>query len=303
VIRALHFSDVHLRIPLTEVPLTDFAPRRLLGAVNLVLRRDRRFRDGARKLEALAATLDEQAVDVVLCTGDYTALGTSAELALARRAIAPFTSRRLGFVTVPGNHDVYVQSAVVEARFATAFGDLLGTDLPDLSVDGTWPQVRLLGDEVAVLALDSARPNPWPWRSSGAIPAAQWAALPRVLDDARVRDRFVVVLTHYAPYREDGRPDSRWHGLERALELASALAARPRTVWLHGHVHWCFHHARGRDRPDVFGAGSATDRGREGAWLFDLGRDGGRARRGRFDGDRWRFDDAPVTFGPAPPAA
>jgi 3',5'-cyclic AMP phosphodiesterase CpdA len=298
VIRALHFSDVHLRVPLADVPARDLVPKRLLGAANLLLRRDRRFRDAARKLAALAEALDAESVDAVLCTGDYTALGTAAELALARRAIAPFTQRPLGFVTVPGNHDVYVDSAVREARFARAFGDLLRTDLPELSADGTWPQVRLLGEDVAVVAVDSARPNPQLWRSSGAIPAAQWAALPHVLDDARVRDRFVVVLTHYAPYREDGRPDSRWHGLEEAARLAALLAARPRTVWLHGHVHWCFHHARRHGSPDVFGAGSATDRGREGAWLFEFGREGGRARRGRFDGARWRFDvDPPVRFG------
>lgn len=34
-------------------------------------------------------------------------------------------------------------------------------------VDGPWPLLRLIGENLAVVGVNSARPNPLPWRSSG----------------------------------------------------------------------------------------------------------------------------------------
>src|ERR1041385_5879231 len=52
--RVLHFSDVHVGVPLSALPLRDMLGKRLLGAANLVLRRQRLFRDAREKLGALA---------------------------------------------------------------------------------------------------------------------------------------------------------------------------------------------------------------------------------------------------------
>ena len=95
----------------------------------------------------------------MLGTGDYTSLGTEPELVYARQTIEGLTKAPLGFLTVPGNHDLYLNEED-QSGFDKYFGDVLGTDLPELSVDGVWPQVRLVGDSLAVVGINSARPNP-----------------------------------------------------------------------------------------------------------------------------------------------
>ena len=290
VIRLLHFSDVHLSVPFRDMPRADFVPKRLMGAVNLWLRRQHRFHDSAVKVAALASLAEREQVDAMLCTGDYTGLGSAAELAVARRAIEPLTTRRFGFATVPGNHDVYVESATLERRFETAFAGLLDSDTPDLVVDGPWPLVRLLGDEAAIVCVNSARPNPQVWRSSGRIPPTQLAALRRVLDDPRVRDRFVIVATHYGPFRADGSPDSPWHGLVNADALLAAIGTRPHTVLVHGHLHDRFALPRTPARPPIFCAGSATDTHHESLWLYELDRTSLRAYHASWRAGRYELD-------------
>lgn len=272
------------------MPGVDLFGKRLLGAANLVLRRERLFRDASRKLRALGELVRAAGVDVVICTGDYTALGTEPELIAARTAIDSLTRAPAGFVTVPGNHDLYLPDALADRRFERHFGDLLGTDRPDLTVDGTWPIVRLCGASVAVIAVNSARPNPHPFRSSGAIPAEQLAALERILALEEIAQRFVFVITHYAPRRKDGSPDTLHHGLDNADDLLRACRGMNRGALLHGHIHWRYHLPAVVHGVPIFGAGSATHLGREGIWMFDVDGDRALAIGGTWDGDRYVLD-------------
>ena len=97
---------------------------------------------------------------------------------------------------MPGNHDLYVGDVIREGRFEASFGETLKTELPEYSVaGGVWPWVRWLGDAVAVVGVNSARPNPPPWRSSGEIASAQLEALGALLRDPRLQRRFVFVMT------------------------------------------------------------------------------------------------------------
>lgn len=269
MLRVLHFSDIHVDVPWSEFPWTQMMNKRLIGAANLWLRRRRHFVDARAKLAALARFAREQEVDVVVCTGDYTALGTEPELRAARAAIEPLTRPPFAFVTVPGNHDVYLHDAVRDRRFERAFGDGLVSDWPESVVGGRFPAVRLFGDSLAVVTVDSVRPNPQPWRSSGRVPEAQLAALSRVLGEERLASRTVLVATHYAPRRRDGSRDRWLHGVENADALLHACAGHARTAVLHGHIHWRYH-LRLPGLPPTFGAGSATHAGREGVWVYRL---------------------------------
>jgi len=287
MLRVLHFSDVHLQASLEGVPLRELVSKRFIGLMNLRLLRGRRFRQTREKLSGLARLAVEARVDLVISTGDHTALGTRPELAEARRLLEPFTKTRLGLITMPGNHDVYLPDAIRDGRFEHHFGDLLVTDLPDLSVDGPWPLVRLVTEDVVVVAVNSARPNPQPWLSSGRIPDRQLKALRETLSDARLAGRFVVVATHYAPRLWNGRPDHVRHGLENADDFLEVCARLERGMVVHGHVHRCFHvRVPGLGAP-IFGAGSATDLGREGLWLFELGAGGGTATPGTWADGRY----------------
>jgi 3',5'-cyclic AMP phosphodiesterase CpdA len=284
--RVLHFSDIHILGPWRSVPIRDWIGKRLAGGVNLLLGRRRHFADAPRKVAALDRFRQELGVDLVISTGDYTALGTNRELAAAREVVQPLMAAPLGFVNVPGNHDLYVLSVIREGRFLRHFGDTLETDLPEYRVDDQpWPLVRLVGEDVAVVAVNSARPNPQPWRSSGKIPPAQLEALGSVLSDPRVTDRFVFVITHYAPRLADGRPDRRLHGLVNADEFLEVCSRLPRGAILCGHVHWRYEVRVPDMRPPIFCAGSATKNDVEGLWLFDVEPGRVRATPGRWIDD------------------
>lgn len=254
--------------------------KRLVGAANLWLRRRRRFVRAREKIAALVAFAREQRVDVVVCTGDYTALGTEPELRAARAAVAPLTRPPFAFVTLPGNHDVYLHDGLRDRRFERVFGDGMLNDWPERAVDAGWPAVRLFGDALAVVSVNSTRPNPQPWRSSGRVPDVQLAALVRVLGDERLAARVVLVATHYAPRRQDGTPDRWRHGVENADALLHACATHPRAALLHGHIHWRYHLP---GPPPTFGAGSATHEGHEGLWLFEVDGRAARALPGSWD--------------------
>lgn len=292
MIRVLHFSDVHVAPPLPELPRHQMLNKRLVAMGNLVLRRGRKFRDGPRKLARLAELMSEERVDLVLNTGDYTALGTEPEMAFARHHIEPFLAAPLGLVTMPGNHDVYLQDSVDERRFERHFGALLRSDLPELATDGVWPLVRLFGDGLAVVCVNSARPNPQVLLSTGRVPDAQLRGLEAALADPRVASRIVIVATHYAPRLEDGRPDKPRHGLDNADELLASCAQLERGLMCFGHVHWGYRVRIPELRVPLFCAGSATHAGRESAWIYDVEDERVTARRVRFADDRYAIDPA-----------
>ncbi len=270
-LRILHFSDIHLEAPSWfEVPPSDWLGKRIVGGLNLWLRRRAHHRDAPAKLDALHRLIEEQRVDLLVCTGDYTALGTWPELRFARRRIAPLAaSAPMGLLTVPGNHDVYLTDARRDRRFERLFWRWLHTDLPAWRAgDGPFPAVRLLGKHLAIVAIDSSRPNPQPWKSSGRIPESQLRSLSALLTGP-LASRYVLLATHYAPRLPDGRPDAWRHGLENAEALLEACCiASGRLALLHGHIHHRFALRRPILPVDVFGAGSLTHAGREGLWLF-----------------------------------
>ena len=96
--------------------------------------------------------------DRVLLTGDLTALGDATELEHARALLQPFIALGL-LVVVPGNHDRYTDSR--SRAFELVFADLLTSDLPDLADEGGYPFVKLLGEQHALVGLDSTRVQGW----------------------------------------------------------------------------------------------------------------------------------------------
>lgn len=267
--RILHFSDVHVQESVLSVPAVELLNKRALAFGNLWLARGRLFKDSVDKLAALGRFAKEQRIDFAICTGDYTAVGSEAEYTSARAAIAQLTEAPLGFCTVPGNHDLYLADTIRDTRFERHFGSFTRSDWPEYAVDGPYPYVRVLSDALAIVGINSAKPNPSPFSSSGWVPPSQLDALARLLDDPRLARRRVIVMTHYGFFRRDGKPDSEHHGLENAGDVLR-ICARPNVMIVHGHIHGRYHHAPAEGRPWLFCAGSATQREREGIWLYEL---------------------------------
>lgn len=288
--KILHFSDIHLGLGLDHVPLRDWPGKRLAGGLNLLRGRQRRFAGTPEKVRRLAELARAEGVDLVLFSGDFTAMGTDAELAAARAIVQPFTEVSAGFTCVPGNHDLYASDVLREKRFERHFGEFLLSDIPGLRADGPWPLVRLIGSDLAVVAVNSARPNPAPWRSSGRVPDEQIEGLRQVLEHPAVGGRTVLVITHYAPCLPDGGPDHRNHRMENAREFLDACACIGSGAILCGHVHRTYRVRLPGIGPDILCAGSATMKPHEGFWLLETVGGQATARRGRWTGNRFELE-------------
>ena len=290
-LRILHFSDIHVNIQIRHMHWKKWFSKRAIGAINLLRGRASYFDETEEKLAALVRFKEENDIDIVINTGDYTALGLRSELILARQLLEPLMHPPQKYLTVPGNHDIYVHEGNSHYRFSEQFCSVLQNDLPEYCRGGHWPLIRFLGDDAAVIALDSARPNPVPWKSSGEIPAEQLQALEELLLDERLKGRFLFVMTHYAPRLSNGEPDKKLHGLVNADDFLEACKGIEKGAILFGHIHKTYRlHVPGINS-ELFCAGSATMEGQEGAWVYEMAGKEMKAKQVGWDGEKYYFTD------------
>jgi 3',5'-cyclic AMP phosphodiesterase CpdA len=270
--RFLHCSDVHVTLDYQALPWRRLGWRRCIALAELGLGgRQAAYRAAAETLQSIARDAAATA-DHLIVSGDLTAYALDGEFRGAREALGAYADSPERCTVIPGNHDVYTPGAHRTRRFQRWFGHLLESDLPQYRREGEFPFVRLLGEEVAVVGLCSARVPIAPGFSYGTVGPAQLEGLEALLADPRMAHRAVLVVVHHAPLTREGVPDKPLHGLSDAKALMSLLPG-PRFAVLHGHIHHRYHHPATADRPHLFGAGSSTQAGREGYWLIDV-RDG-----------------------------
>ena len=113
-----------------------------------------------------------------------------------------------------------------------------------------------------------------------------------MLADPRVRDRFVFVITHYAPRLKSGMPDSPRHGLVNADAFLDACRDVAPGAILCGHIHWRYAVRADGVKPWILCAGSATKKDVEGLWVYDLETGRAQATPGRWSGDRYELEPA-----------
>ncbi len=231
-----HFSDLHL-LDLAGIPMRRFLNKRLTGWANLRFKRGSIHR-GAY-VTAIAREIARQQVDHVVVTGDLTNLALESEFELARAVLEDDLGMDPAQVTVvPGNHDLYTRGALESRRFEHFIAPWLESDLPDLAVDvagARFPVVKLRGP-VAFIGLSSAVPRP-PLVAAGELGEPQLAALRTVLAHPDVASRTPVVALHHPPAHPWSRVKAHLEGLRDANGLLSILAAAPRGLLLHGHLH------------------------------------------------------------------
>ena len=268
--RIVHLSDVHVQIDYRAMPLRQMGWRRAVAQLELqTMGRARLYLEAERCLRTIAAEIDALEADHVLLSGDLTCLAVDQEFEGVRRALAPLSSDPRRLSVIPGNHDRYTRGSAVERRFEHHFGHLLKSDLPGYALETGYPCVRLVGEEIAVIGLDSSQVAPLPGIVYGTVGRRQLKALSRLLDDPKLKDRFLCVMVHHAPLNASGVPDSPTHGLRDAKALLSLLGGRPCSVH-HGHIHRRYWHEATASRPHLFGAGSSTSLGDEGYWVLEI---------------------------------
>jgi len=269
-LRLLHFSDIHIGTAVRHMNWKHWFSKRAVGAINLLRGRAKYFDDAREKIEALIRFKEANNIDLVINTGDYTALGLESELKLAKMLVDPLMHPPEKYVTVPGNHDIYVDEVRSQNRFSDQFRSVLYSDMPEYCRGGDWPLVRLAGDDVAVIALNSSRSNPLPWNSSGFIPPEQLDIFDEILMDKRLNRRFLFLSIHFAPRLVKGKKDTRLHGIINAEQFLDRCRPIQSGAILCGHVHETYHVSMEGLNCDIYCAGSATMLGHEGFWVYEV---------------------------------
>jgi 3',5'-cyclic AMP phosphodiesterase CpdA len=269
--KILHLSDLHFQ---TEYPFRSWLSlgwRRIAAQAEFgLLGRGKLFARVGEVVAQILAAAERLGVEHLVVSGDLTALALPQEFEAAREALSSWSDR---MTIVPGNHDRYTPAAARDAAFERAFDAALRSDLPEHRAEGAFPTVRLLGEEVAVVGLSSARVPLFPGIAAGFVGTRQREALARILADRRVRDRAVLVAVHHAPLRPSARADFPTHGLLDGGKILALAATAGVFALCHGHIHERYRLA-GPGRLSLFCAGSSTQAGQEGFWLFDIARTG-----------------------------
>jgi 3',5'-cyclic AMP phosphodiesterase CpdA len=271
--RVLHISDVHVPPEGEERSVWHGGWRCAMAQIEMrLLRRGRKFRDAGDVLRRIVEAALRLGVDHVVLSGDLTTLALDAEFESARDALGPLAADPARLTVVPGNHDRFTPGSWRERRFERHFADLLESDLPEYRAHGLFPHVRLVGDGLAVVGLDSALVPHFPGLAYGRVGKAQLAALEALLADRRIRGRAVLVAVHHAPYGVRGEPEFWSHALRDADALLAICRDGGVAALLHGHVHDRFHRVCPGFGVPIYSAGSSTEQGREGYWVYGVER-------------------------------
>ncbi|MBI2570058.1 MAG: metallophosphoesterase [Candidatus Schekmanbacteria bacterium] len=269
--KLVHISDVHLQVPYHSIPARRFWGRRLAGLFNLkVLGRQSRFALAAATLREILGQAADLGANHVTFTGDATALAFEQEFAAVREIFGDLLRSRGALSAIPGNHDMYTLGAVRHRRFAAAFAEALGSDLPVAVPGSLFPWVRLFDDGVALIGVDSTIPSRLPFVARGAIGEAQLRSLTAALRHSALRGRTIVLCLHHGPYRHDGTIDAPHHGLIDHAELITVAADHGVSLILHGHQHHPFIRAVPGRAVTISNCGSSTMSGVAGFAVYDL---------------------------------
>jgi len=235
-LRVVHLTDLHFHVPARAGQLLG---KRALGHANLVLR-GRAGQFGGASRDAVVDDVLGLGPDLVVVTGDLTALATGAEFEAARAALDPLLTA-LPVAMVAGNHDRYTRGAARDRRMEAVFGPWMEGGRWDPAA-ARWrkahrrPPACFTIDGLELLMLDTARPS---LVSRGALDRDQRARLAARLA-TRPEGRRLLGL-HYPLLDREGAPYLHpTHGLRGVEALIDLLRDNPVDAVLHGHVHHWF---------------------------------------------------------------
>jgi len=225
-VKVLHFGDIHFWKIGTDRDF--YYPKRLLGSVNLTIRRRHKFPPAYA--QAVAKEVARQEADLVIFSGDFTTMSLKAEYRMAAEAFAPirekFGSR---LFAIPGNHDRYTPKSVRSRRFEKY--------LPFAAslIDGGLTRTCEIDDRLAVVGFDCS--HPCKIRSNGTMGDEVTEQLRDALTEQRDAGRKVFLVGHY-PYAYPAEVEATWeHKLLRAERLSELVAEFKPVAFFHGHKH------------------------------------------------------------------
>lgn len=257
--RIFHISDVHLHNRRHHWAPGDYLSKHLTGWLNWSLTgRGKRFEQAAAVMAAFRQEVVKHKPDLVVFSGDATALGFAEEIEEAAELLG--VNELPGF-TVPGNHDYYTQRSLRHGAFESAFAPWLAGQRVDKE---HYPFARQVGG-VWFIGVNSSVPNWMPIDARGRVGGPQLGRLDQLIETIGPSPK--VLVTHYPPCDADGRPEGHWHGLRDWLPLAQILESHDIQLWLCGHRHRPFQRKADDHIPfHIVCGGSSTQRGTAGYW-------------------------------------
>jgi 3',5'-cyclic AMP phosphodiesterase CpdA len=252
--RLVQVSDPHFQ-SLRGATLRDFLGKRLVGGVNLLVRRRRKHQ--MPLLEAMGEDLRQRTFDHLVVTGDLCNIALISEWTRALRWIEALHFAPDRVTVIPGNHDAYVPQVVRDGTFERMFA---AYQTAEMRVAGSnYPFVRIRGD-VALVCTSTAVPT----RGVGAwgrLGDDQLARLESLLMAPELSNRRRIVLIHHPPLLNRIGEDQNLRDREA---LQALLARTGADLVLHGHDHRDFFkqlRGPGGVSIPVVGAGSASYHG------------------------------------------
>lgn len=228
--RLAHVSDLHL-LDLHGVSYKRFLNRRMLGGLNLLLRRAREYRPEI--LETLVDDLIKEEVDHVAISGDLSNLALEPEFERVFHLLKLIGGWDRVSV-VPGNHDYYTFHAADARKFEKYFYPFMfKRDFSDLDVD-LYPYTKQIGD-VLLIGINSAT-RTMPLMHYGTVGQRQLDLVEKVLARPEATGSMTVLLLHHTMHRRDMITESTAGllGRDRLWEVADRHKV---DLILHGHDH------------------------------------------------------------------
>jgi 3',5'-cyclic AMP phosphodiesterase CpdA len=226
--RIVHLSDIHIWRYTWD--LRHLMGIRALGMLELLSGRARRFQ--LDRLDDVVRRVLDLDPDHILITGDLTTTALPSEFREARSMLAPLLSDPARVSILPGNHDRITDRSYTARRFEETFGAFM----PKL----TFPWLRSLDDETAILGLDPTRPH---FSPRGRMPEAQLQEAREMAADSSRPPGRLIVACHYpvvAPMNYANELHFKRISNDRAV--LDWLATIGPHLYCCGHVHaaWAF---------------------------------------------------------------
>lgn len=252
MIRLAHLSDIHIS-SVSQTLTHMWTSKRLLGGANMLLRRRRELINDL--LPVVVEHIQQQQLDHVIVTGDFSTTALDKEFEGARQVLLPFIEENR-LTAIPGNHDLYTQGSVKKQVYERFFQDCHGVT----EAGSVYPHVRHLDENIALIGVNTCLATGL-FQAWGEVDPAQLQRLKTILKREEGRMR-IVLLHHYFQDRK-GTEGHHARNLHNRTEVMKLLKECGADMVLHGHEHARYRYTI--PGPDgeipVFNPGPTTRRG------------------------------------------
>ena len=240
--RVMHLTDIHFHVkPSSWSDYLGLIGKRLISCANLYLL-GRRLEFSASVQQSLVAqVLKRHQPDIVVISGDFTAIASPAEFQLAADTLRPIFAHhyktRTAFI-IPGNHDKLTKDSERLSLFEKAFQPLVPYSLYDYPLHVTHRNVALIG-------MTPCRANAI--FSHGQFPDSQLHGLSQLMSASSLhatqwRNRFRLVTSHYPIVDDQSRQYETVHPRHAVVNNAAFLSTLKQLhfkphLFCHGHLH------------------------------------------------------------------